>query len=164
MLSKGHGIFPGVLSSISLNTLLNRACGESNLSVLFNNVLFSNFYFTVGKTVVMAYLSDKEHVWCWKVKISCLYCIYWWHSYNLEWARGEKIHEFTYFSFPLKMKFKAQICPAILTPSIFMPSTSRFLQNPALLSKQLLWSENISFQQIVFHTLNSLQFRHSELC
>ncbi|KAM6248255.1 LOW QUALITY PROTEIN: F-box/WD repeat-containing protein 12 [Spheniscus humboldti] len=60
MLSKGHGIFPGVLSSTSLNTLLNGACGESNLSVLFNDVLFFKFYFTVGKTVVMAYLSDNE--------------------------------------------------------------------------------------------------------
>ncbi|KAM6060061.1 LOW QUALITY PROTEIN: F-box/WD repeat-containing protein 12 [Theristicus caerulescens] len=60
MLSKGHGIFPGVLSSTSLNALLNRAGRESNLLALFNDVLFSNFYFTVGKTVVMAYLSDNE--------------------------------------------------------------------------------------------------------
>lgn len=76
MLSKGHGIFPGVLNSTSLNTLLNRACGESNLSVLFNDVLFFKFYFTVGKTVVMAYLSDSERVRCWKVTVFCLYCIY----------------------------------------------------------------------------------------
>ncbi|KAM9656762.1 LOW QUALITY PROTEIN: uncharacterized protein ACIBXB_009008 [Morphnus guianensis] len=59
-LSKGHGIFPGVLSSTSLNTLLNRACGESQLLVLFNYVLSSNSYFVVGKIVVMAYLSNNE--------------------------------------------------------------------------------------------------------
>lgn len=76
MLSKGHGSFPSVLSSTSLNTLLNTACGESNLSVLFNDVLVSNFYFAVGKTAVMAYLSNNEHVWYWKVKVFCLYRVY----------------------------------------------------------------------------------------
>lgn len=76
MLSKGHGVFPGVLSSTSLNTLLNRACGESKLSVLFNYIFSSNSYFIVGKIVVMAYLSNNEHVQCWKVNVCYLYCIY----------------------------------------------------------------------------------------